>query len=138
MVGLHEGGIGDWQLRTGYLLSALATVGVLVSGVSKLFPATEIHDLLRELGLEEHAVAIGIVEIALVILYWLPRTGNLGFFLFCVYVGAILMAEILLGDLPIPALGIGALLFTGTLLRKPSLLGGRGRRGAGAGAAEKL
>ena len=126
MVGLHEVGVGVWQRRLGYVFSVLASVGVLVSGVSKLFPATEIHELLRELALDEHAVAIGLAEIAIVVLYWVPRTSNLGFFFFCAYVGAIMMAEIMLGDLPLPALTIGALLFAGTLLRKPSLLGGFG------------
>ena len=122
MFGTRKEGVGKWERRTGYALSALASLGVLASGVAKLFPGTEIHALLRELELDEHAVAIGLTEIGIVLVYWLPRTGNLGFFMFCAYVGAILMAEVLLGAFPLPALAIGALLFAGTILRKPYLL----------------
>ncbi|CAH1000635.1 hypothetical protein LEM8419_01769 [Neolewinella maritima] len=123
MVALHENNIGRTQRWLGYTLSLLPSLGVLVSGITKFFPAGDIHLLLQTLGLADHAVVIGLVEIAVVVLYWIPRTCNIGFFLFCSYVGGILVGELVLGDVPLPALAIGAMIYVGTLLRKPSLLG---------------
>lgn len=79
-------------------------------------------DILAQLELSEQAIPIGIMEIILVALYWIPRSVNLGFFLFCAYIGGITVAEILLGDFPLPGLSIGAMIFLGTLLRKPRLI----------------
>ena len=123
MVALHDPGIGRRRLYLGYALSLLASLGVLGSGVTKFFPAGDIHLLLDQLGVEDHAITIGLVEIAIPVLYWIPRTCNSGFFLFCSYIGGIMAAELILGDVPLPALAIGAMIYTGTLLRKPSLLG---------------
>lgn len=71
----------------------------------------------------EYAALIGVVEVACVVLYWIPKTSNLGFFLFCSYIGGIICGELLLGEAPLPGLTIGAMIYVGTLLRKPSLLG---------------
>ena len=124
MFALHDRAIGRTQRTAGYVLTLLPSLGVLVSGITKFFPANDIHLLLAELDMADHAITIGLVEIAVVVLYWIPRTCHLGFFLFCTYVGGILMAELFLGDVPLPALAIGAMIYVGTLLRKPSLLGG--------------
>ena len=93
------------------------------SGFIKFFPDTEIHLLLEKLNLAEHAVVIGLIEIGVVILYWIPKTCNIGFFLFCSYCGGIIVGELILGDVPLPGLATGAMVYIGTLLRKPSLLG---------------
>lgn len=120
---LHEAEINKSRRSIGYLLSLLPSLAVLGSGFTKFFPNTEIHLLLERLGVAEHAVMIGLIEIACVALYWIPRTSNVGFFLFCSYVGGIIVGELILGDFPLPGLVIGAMIYLGTLLRKPSLLG---------------
>ncbi|MFT5990930.1 MAG: hypothetical protein ACI9K9_002394 [Neolewinella sp.] len=53
----------------------------------------------------------------------MPKTCNIGFFLFCSYCGGIIVGELILGDVPLPGLATGAMVYIGTLLRKPSLLG---------------
>lgn len=121
MFRLHENGIGPSRQIWGYALSLLASLAVFGSGVTKFFPAGDIHLLLRELGMEDHTLTIALVEIAVVVLYWIPRTSNFGFFLFCSYVGGILVAELILGDVPLPALAIGGMIYVGTLLLRPSL-----------------
>ena len=88
----------------------------------KFFPNAEIHALLEQLGVAEHAVAIGLIEIFVVVLYWIPKTMNIGFFLFCSYAGGIVVGELIHGDVPLPGLVTGAMVYVGTLLRKPSLL----------------
>jgi hypothetical protein len=120
---LHEPGISRPRKITGYLLSILPSLAVLGSGFAKFLPDTEIHALLERLGMAEHAVLIGLIEIGCVLLYWLPQVGHIGFFLFCSYAGGITVAELILGDVPLPGLAIGGMVYAGTLLRKPSLAG---------------
>lgn len=123
---LHEAGINPTRKIMGYILSILPSLGVFFSGMMKFFPNPSILDILEQLGVAEYAVVIGVVEVVCVILYWIPRTSNIGFFLFCAYVGGILVAELILGQVPVPAVAIGVMVFVGTLLRKPSLAGWEG------------
>ena len=125
MSALHENGTSKSQWLIGYALSILASLGILGSGIIKFFPNESILLILEQLNMSEYALIIGLVEIGVVILYWIPKTSNIGFFLFCVYIGAILAGEIVLGEFPLPALATGVMIFVGTLLRKPSLLGRR-------------
>ena len=66
---------------------------------------------------------IGAIELICLILYWIQKTSNLGFFLLCSYVGGIIVAEMVAGGPPIPGVPVAVLLYVGTFLRKPSLLG---------------
>lgn len=123
MSSLHEPGIGKSQRMIGYVLSILASLGVLVSGLLKFTPNAWAVEPLEKLGLLEYAVLIGVMEVLVVVLYWLPKTSNIGFFLFCSYVGGILVGELLMGEVPLPGITIGLLVYLGTLLRKPTLSG---------------
>jgi hypothetical protein len=120
---LHETGISKSRRLIGYLLSILPSLAVLGSGIAKFTSDAEIHALLERLGVAEHAVLIGLVEIGCVLLYWIPKTSNIGFFLFCSYAGGIIVGELILGDVPLPGLAIGGMIYVGTFLRKPSLSG---------------
>lgn len=122
MTPLHDPDISRPQRIAGYALSIIASLMVFSSGIFKFFGEINIMDVLAQLNLTEHAISIGIMEIVLVVLYWIPGSVNLGFFLFCAYIGGITVAEILLGDFPLPGLSIGAMIFLGTLLRKPGLI----------------
>lgn len=120
---LHEHGISKSRRLIGYALSILPSLAVLGSGFTKFFPNNDIHVLLEQLGMAQHAVLIGLIEIGCVVLYWIPKTSNIGFFFFCSYIGAIIAGEVVLGDIPLPGLTIGIMIYVGTLLRKPSLAG---------------
>jgi len=96
---------------------------VFMSGVVKFTQNATIHQTLEKLGVAEQAVLIGVVEIFCVLLYWIPKTSNIGFFLFCSYAGGIIVGELILGDIPIPGIAIAIMIYTGTMLRKPSLSG---------------
>ncbi|WP_116105101.1 hypothetical protein [Lewinella sp. IMCC34191] len=122
MFAIHEKGVPRTRRVAGYILAALPSLGVLISGITKFFPGTDIHLLLQALGMDDYAIPIGLIEIIVVVLYWIPRTSKLGFFLFCTYIGGILVAEIMLGDVPVPALAIGGMVYLGTFLLKPSLV----------------
>ena len=96
---------------------------VFVSGLLKFTQNTWAMEPLEKLGLSEHAILVGVIEILCALLYWIPKTSNIGFFLLCSYVGGIIVGELLMGEVPIPGLAIGVMIYLGTLLRKPSLAG---------------
>lgn len=120
---LHEASISQPRKIAGYALSILASVIVFLSGIMKFTQHPSTMELLDRLGVVEQAILIGVVEVLVVVIYWIPRASNLGFFLFCAYCGGIVVGELLLGDVPLPGLAIGAMVLAGTLLRKPSLVG---------------
>jgi hypothetical protein len=120
---LHEAGIGKTRKTAGYLLSILSSFMVLVSGLLKFTPNAWAMEPLEKLGLEEHALTVGLIEVVCVVLYWIPKTSNIGFFLLCAYVGGIIVGELLMPEVPLPGLTIGVMVVLGTLLRKPSLSG---------------
>ncbi len=120
---LHEPGINKTRKIIGYLLSILPSLMVLVSGFLKFTEEAAIFETLEKLGVAEHAVLIGGIEIFLVLLYWIPKVSNIGFFLFCSYAGGIIVGELIIGDIPVPGVTIAILVYVGTLLRKPSLSG---------------
>lgn len=119
---LHHTNIGRTQKVIGYILSILASVMVFSSALFKFTGEVNIYLVLEKLGVQEYALPIGGAEMLIVLIYWIPRTSNLGFFLFCSYIGAITVAEMLMGDFPLPGLAIGGMIYLGTLLRKPALL----------------
>ena len=123
MAALHETGISKSRKTIGYLLSALPSLVVLLSGAVKFTRNPKILETLEQLGVAEHAALIGGIEILCVLLYWIPRTANIGFFLFCSYAGGIIVGELILGEPPVPGLVVAVMIYTGTLLRKPSLSG---------------
>lgn len=96
---------------------------VLVSGLLKFAQNRWAMEPLEKLGLSEHAILVGVIEIGCVLLYWIPKTSNIGFFLLCSYVGGIIVGELLMDEVPVPGLAIGLMVYLGTLLRKPSLSG---------------
>lgn len=126
MPALHHADISRIQKFSAYTLSIIASLMVLSSAIFKFTGEPNIYNILETLGVAEHAVAIGLAEILIVALYWIPRSSNLGFFLFCSYIGAITVAEIIMGDFPLPGLTIGLMIYLGTLLRKPDLSGWKG------------
>ncbi len=123
MSSFHEPGIPKAQKILGYLLSVLVSFMVLVSGLLKFVQNTWAMEPLEKLGLSEHVLPVAVIEVLCIVLYWIPKTSNMGFFLLCSYVGGIIVAELLMGEVPAPGLTIGFMVYLGTLLRKPSLAG---------------
>jgi len=117
----HEDGLSKLQRGLGYTLSILATFAIFLSGLLKVFPVPQALEPLEKLGLESYAFEVGLAEVGLALLYWLPRTQRLGFFLLCTYIGAILLGEILMDEFPLPALALGFMIYLGTYLRMPTL-----------------
>lgn len=107
----------------GWVLSVVPTAFLVFSGINKVFSHPIMVESLNKINLGAHIVTIGVIEIACVILYFIPKTSNIGFFLLCSYVGGIIAAEWAMGQAPIPGIAVAVLLYVGTMLRKPELSG---------------
>jgi len=116
--------ISRWRYYLGWALSIVVSLGILSSGMAKLMKSKQLVEGLAKINLAEHVVTIGVIEIICVILYLLPKTANIGFFLLCSYMGGIIAAEWAMGHNP-PTLGIiiAVFLYVGTMLRRPELSG---------------
>lgn len=120
---LHDPAIGKTRKIAGYILSILPSLLLVFAGVSKLIGAEEVMKNMENAGLGELTLFIGVLEILCVVVYWIPKTSNIGFFLLCSYSGGIIVAELAGGAIPIPGIAIALLLYVGTMLRKPMLSG---------------
>ncbi len=65
---------------------------------------------------------IGIVELAPLALYLIQKTMKLAFYLMCAFSGGIIVAEVVAGKVPTVGIIIAILCYSGTILRKPSML----------------
>ena len=65
---------------------------------------------------------VGIIEVVLLAVYWIPQTMKLGFYLMCAFAGGIIVAEVVAGKMPTVGIITAILLYAGTILRNPSIL----------------
>lgn len=123
---LHESPISKTRKIIGYILSILPSMLIVFSGVNKIIGSQMMVDSMTQINLLNVMAFIGALEIFCVILYWIPKTSNIGFFLLCSYVGGIIAAESIMGGgttLPLLGIIVAVLLYVGTMLRKPTLSG---------------
>jgi len=120
---LHESTISNPRRYIGYALSVLPSAMIIMSGMMKVMGFQPILDSMEVLDLDEYTYIIGILEIVCVIIYWIPKTSNIGFFLLCSYAGGIIASELSLGGSATSGIVVASLFYIGTMLRKPSLSG---------------
>lgn len=110
--------ISPKMLWGGRILSALPALMLLFSGVMKLMkPAPVLQEFVR-LGYQESAIlGIGILELACLALYLIPRTAVLGAILLTGYLGGATVTHVRIGDPFIAPVVMGVLLWGGLFLR---------------------
>jgi len=106
---------------TGRGLSAFAVLFLIFDGVIHIAKPQPVVDAFLQLGFPiSTAVGLGIVELACLALYVIPRTATLGAVLMTAYLGGAISAQVRIeaGWFPVifPVL-IGALLWVGLALR---------------------
>src|SRR5690606_834619 len=79
------------------------SVMLLMSAFMKLSGAEEIIQGLTKAGLGSYIKFIGVIEIVSVILFLVPQTFKIGFFLLCSYLGGALCIELAGGQPPMAA-----------------------------------
>jgi hypothetical protein len=110
----------------GWVLSALAGLFLIgASGVPKFFDFPGKEEMMAHLGLGLDLLpTIATIEIAVAVLYLIPRTSFLGAILTTGYLGGAVVTHLRVGDglfeILFPVM-LGAILWTGLALRKPIL-----------------
>jgi hypothetical protein len=124
MSNLHETQISKAKKIAGYTISIIASFMLFMAGIMKIIGNEEMQiNMAKVTNFGEKLMFIGILEISILILYWIPRTMNIGFFLLASFGGGIIVAEIVTGEIPIAGILITTLFYVGTILRKPTLSG---------------
>lgn len=107
---------------TGYVLSALPVLMLLFSASGKFLKPEGIEVNIEPLGWKmEQMAALGIVELACVILYLIPQTAVFGAILLTAYLGGATATHARIGDpffIPIIVAGV---MWLGLYLREPRL-----------------
>ncbi|MEM8999040.1 MAG: DoxX family protein [Bacteroidota bacterium] len=131
MAHFHETSISKTQKIIGYALSILFSIQIIIAGVLKLIHEADIVERMSKIqNWGDKLLFVGILQLILLALYWIPKTQKLGFYLLCSYAGGIIVAEVVAGTHveqggpPAPLVGIvtTVFLYSGTILRKPSML----------------
>ena len=110
--------IPKWQYWTGWALSILASLMLLMSAVMKLIKHPEVIKGWAHMGYPESVgVPIGITEGVCTLLYLIPQTRYLGGILLAAYLGGAVATHVRLSEpFHVPII-IGVLLWIGLWLR---------------------
>ncbi|MGY0393271.1 DoxX family protein [Bizionia sp. KMM 8389] len=123
MANYHDTSISKTQKIAGYAMSILFSVQIIMAGVMKLFLAAPIVENMNAVtNWGDKTLFVGILELIILALYWIPKTQKLGFYLLCSFVGGVIVAEVVAGKPPIAGILVSVLLYAGTALRFPKIL----------------
>ena len=121
---LHETQISKVRKIAGYTISIIASFMIFMAGLMKIIGNEEMQiNMAKVINFGDKLMLIGILEIIILILFWIPRTMNIGFFLLASFGGGIIVAEIVTGEMPFAGILVTTLFYVGTILRKPTLSG---------------
>lgn len=104
----------------GWVLSALPVLALLGGSFNKISGKAE---LAAKLPYISSLPMLGVLSLICVILYLIPKTSNIGFFLMCSYYGGVIVGELAMGEFPLIGILLSIALYVGTMLRKPKLSG---------------
>ncbi|OJY30319.1 MAG: hypothetical protein BGO98_26665 [Myxococcales bacterium 68-20] len=109
----------NWQLWTGRVLSALPVLLMTMSVAMKLMHAPDFVAMWTgKLGWQEGSLtAIGILELACLAVYLVPRTAFLGALLLTAYLGGAVASHVRIGDPFAVPIVLGVLAWAGLYLR---------------------
>ncbi len=121
---LHEKKISKTRKITGYTLSIIASLMLLMAGIAKIMKSEEMVKNFSQIPhFGDKVQLVGAIIVVCLALYWIPKTSSVGFLLLCSFGGGMIVAEIVAGHMPIPGIMLSSMVYVGTILRKPSILG---------------
>jgi hypothetical protein len=112
------------QRITGWVLTALVGLFMIgASGLPKFFDFPGKEDMMNKLGIPLPLLpTIGVLEIAVTLIYLIPRTALLGAILMTGYLGGAIFTHLRVGDPWFFPIIIGVIAWLGLGLRNPWLL----------------
>jgi prepilin signal peptidase PulO-like enzyme (type II secretory pathway) len=115
--------ISKSQFWTGWVISGLVILAMLLAGAMKFAPMDENGKKeLAKIGWEQDKLPkLAVTEIACAILYAIPQTSILGAVLLTGYLGGTIATHARIGDLFVAQAVIGVLVWAGLWLREPRL-----------------
>ncbi|HEY0984507.1 MULTISPECIES: DoxX family protein [unclassified Schlesneria] len=113
------------QRITGWILTGLVGLFVIgASGVPKFIDFPGKNEMMDKLGIPLPLLpAIGTLEIAVTLIYLIPRTSFLGAILLTGYLGGAVFTHVRVGDAWFFPVIIGVLAWLGLALRQPLIFG---------------
>src|SRR5438552_4181375 len=110
------------MLWTGYIMSALPVLMLLMSAVMKFAKPVPVVEGFTHLGIPERlASGLGILELVCPVIYVIPRTSILGAILLTGYLGGATCSTLRVGDAFFGPVILGILVWGGLFLREPRL-----------------
>ena len=110
------------MLWTGRILSTLPVLMLLFSAVMKFVQPPGFAEGMAKLGIPENlALGLGLLELACVILYIIPRTAVLGAILLTGYLGGAILTHLRVGENFIGPIVFGVFIWGGLFLRDPRI-----------------
>lgn len=106
----------------GWIITGLPLSALCFSSFGKLSGNEEMTELLAKINITNPPL-LGSILLVCLILYLVPKTSNIGFFLLCSYFGGVIVGEIGQGGSPMLGISMCTLFYVGTMLRKPELSG---------------
>lgn len=105
-----------------WVLSAGLSLMMLMSAAMKISGAEQIVEGLGKAGLGSYITLFGIIELAAVVLFLIPKTMKIGFLLLCCYLGGALSIELASGQPPVAAVLLTVLWIAAFLRRRELFL----------------
>jgi hypothetical protein len=105
---------------TSITLMAISSLMLFMSSFMKLTSAKMMIEGLTKAGVGNYIILFGVLELLSLILIWIPKTSNIGFFLICSYLGGALSIELASGQPPSAAILL-AIIWISVFLRDKSL-----------------
>jgi hypothetical protein len=110
------------MLWAGYIISALPVLMLIVSGAMKLVKSAPVVEGLVRFGYPVSlALGIGLVELACVAIYMIPKTSVFGAILLTGYLGGATATHLRIGDPFFAPIVLGVLVWGGLCLRDARL-----------------
>jgi hypothetical protein len=107
----------------GRIVGALPALAMIMSGAMKLSHSPKVVDMfVHKFGYSEDSLlGIGILELACVLVYAVPRTTFLGAVLMTAYLGGAVATHVRVSDAFVIPVVLGVLVWVGLYLREPRL-----------------
>src|SRR6266404_9345617 len=127
LIGLHSNGVTQertWRRRAGWTLTILPALAMVMSASLKLSHASAFADQwVNKFGFPEWELSwVGLLELACVTLYLIPRTAVLGGVLLAAFLGGAVATHVRLADSAfVGAASLGVLAWGGLYLRDSRL-----------------